>query len=952
MAQPLRTVSQMLLDDYHIAIRPGRQGECPFCHGSHFSIRGDDTIGKCFSPACGRFLTPRHDHGDYAPGIAQVLQTVYQDWHQELLRLDNGQRNAYSYVRDKRHIHPTVIHEAMLGAVPRGYAIAPHFKDLLDKAQQDVAAAKGPHAKPGRPTKKEAQAQERLDTLEEHQAKLTTLAGYEGWLAFFYTDASHRPVAVKIRDPYSNPKMIKSFTPGFAGLFGRELFTPYISADAQEMNERLIVTEGEFNALQLQTLAVRLGALHGKPHVYFNACAVGGVDTADIKTIQRVSATPTVVYDNDEHHVGLKLVDRLQTLLRVEACTTPLRVGEHTSDLDSYILEFAGDADAALEALRTILDARRGYGRIHIQLDPHQTTPQINAIEDALREYLPVSDWLYQRSGILCIVRNNGAPLKGYDRPPEAPVISPAHSPHVRELVGRVAVYEKIDHRSGIFTPDSVPKDHIEMLMARPGWSFHRLTGVIEAPTLRPDGTLLCQPGYDQATGLYFAPGAIVFPTIPGTLLRDDALEALELLKSIFADFPFLAPCHRSAAIAYVLSLLGRHAIRGPVPLFGATAPVRGSGKSLLIDTGAMVATGRMTPRWAPTDDPEEDRKRLLAIALAGDQLFLIDNVAQPLGSPALDAALTAQLIEDRILGKSEKSMVPFTSVVCATGNNLQFKGDLARRVVPIALDPQMERPEERTGFEHPDLLTWIREQRPQLVMAGLTVLLAYVQAGRPRQSISEYGSFEAWSALVRSALVWVGEADPNEGRKDIEATSDTNYQDLASLLACWHACYPPNNLGKYESRTLSSVLQDISLKATPGPVISTQAQPWHDLRDALGALDPQYDGKGLNLKKTGKALRAWKDRIAGDFRLAHRGFDRTKTAQWCVEEISKSKQPHAGSAGNAGSQHPPPRKKRMFYLRVKLMILKIDEGEHSLHSLHSLHALHSTLRLVAPQRP
>jgi hypothetical protein len=299
-----RPVSQMLLDDYHIAMRPGRQGECPFCHGSHFSIRGDDSIGKCFSPACGRFLTPRHVHGHYTPGMSRVLDAIYQDWHRELLSLDNGQRNAYSYVKDARGIHPTVIADAMLGAVPRGYDIAPHFQDLLDKAQQDVAAAKGPNAKPGRPTKKETEAQERLDALEGHKAKLTTLAGYDGWLAFFYTDASHRPVAVRLRNPYSEPKEILSFKPGGAGLFGRELFTPYASADAHEMNERLIVTEGEFNALQLQSLAVRLGQSHGKPHVYFNACAVGGVLTADIQTIRRVSTKPIVVYDHDEHHAG------------------------------------------------------------------------------------------------------------------------------------------------------------------------------------------------------------------------------------------------------------------------------------------------------------------------------------------------------------------------------------------------------------------------------------------------------------------------------------------------------------------------------------------------------------------------------------------------------------------------------------------------------------------------
>ena len=38
-----RTVSQILLEDYSISIRPGAKGECPQCHNSHFSLKGDGT---------------------------------------------------------------------------------------------------------------------------------------------------------------------------------------------------------------------------------------------------------------------------------------------------------------------------------------------------------------------------------------------------------------------------------------------------------------------------------------------------------------------------------------------------------------------------------------------------------------------------------------------------------------------------------------------------------------------------------------------------------------------------------------------------------------------------------------------------------------------------------------------------------------------------------------------
>ena len=41
------------------------------------------------------------------------------------------------------------------------------------------------------------------------------------------------------------------------------------------------------------------------------------------------------------------------------------------------------------------------------------------------------------------------------------------------------------------------------MLLTRYGdWKFQAIAGVISTPTLRPDGTILSEPGYDPATQL------------------------------------------------------------------------------------------------------------------------------------------------------------------------------------------------------------------------------------------------------------------------------------------------------------------------------------------------------------------------------------------------------------------------------------------------------------------
>lgn len=199
---------------------------------------------------------------------------------------------------------------------------------------------------------------------------------------------------------------------------------------------------------------------------------------------------------------------------------------------------------------------------------------------------------------------------------------------------------------------------------------------------------------------------------------------------------------------------------------------------------------GHPAARWSQVLDKEEERKRILALALDGDPLVCIDNITAPLGSDPLATALTGQIIQDRLLGTNQTKKAPWSAVFLATGNNLQYVGDVSRRVIPIALDPKMERPEERTGFRHPNLAAWIQGERPRLTIAALTIVKAYFAAGRPAQGFTPYGSFEPWSDLIRSALVWAGEADPNEGRKDIETTSDSEFEDLAVLLHACHACY------------------------------------------------------------------------------------------------------------------------------------------------------------------
>jgi putative DNA primase/helicase len=509
-------------------------------------------------------------------------------------------------------------------------------------------------------------------------------------------------------------------------------------------------------------------------------------------------------------------------------------------------------------------------------------TTDITAVVDAAQmamQELPDRPRLFQRAGRLCVISYSAPAPRWLKRPPQAPVMRDATPWHLRELASMAADWRKFDKRAKAWEPAIPPAWVIETVYGRPSWPFPPLEGIVCAPTLRPDGSLIDEPGYDAATGLYVNFNGTTFPPLRPRPSLDEARSAIGRLQEVFCDFPFAKAHHFSAALAAVLSLVVRYAIDGCIPLYAVRSTTRGAGKGLLIDAASLIATGRSAPRWAPTDQPEEERKRLLAIALAGDPLIHIDNVSGALGSDALDAALTTGELADRLLGQTAVVKAAWQAVVFASGNNLQFRGDMARRVVPIDLYPQMERPEERDDFTHPDLKAWVMKERPALVVAALTLMRAYFEAGCPRQGVKPLGSFEAWSHLVRQGLIWAGEADPCEGRREIEAESDPQYEALSTLLSAWHARYGS------ESRTVKAIKADLEnhMVQEQGSGRWIVHPDWRDLYEALASLSK--GGKDIDARAVGYALRGWQGRLVDGRRLITPGLEpHDKTTLWCVE--------------------------------------------------------------------
>ncbi len=516
-------------------------------------------------------------------------------------------------------------------------------------------------------------------------------------------------------------------------------------------------------------------------------------------------------------------------------------------------------------------------------------TTEEHEVVDAAVAALSRDPRVYQRAGGLVHVPIVGqAPSWLSDV--GAPRIVRLPMPTLQERLAENARWMVRNPTTGDTSPAHPPRWAVAATEARLSWPGIRpLTAVIETPALRRDGTIVATPGYDTASGLLFVPNAKYLATLEHPT-QEEAVAAVAELLAIFKDFPFAAPIHRARVVAAVLGAFARFAYDGSTPMVVMDATTPGVGKNLFLDCISEIQVGRRMARMAQAENEAEERKRITSIAMAGDLQVLIDNVTGPLGSGALDAALTAPMWKERILGTNEMFCGPLLTQFYATGNNVQLRGDTHRRVMMIRLESTHERPELRSDFTEKNLLAYVRDRRPHLVRAALTILRAYFVAGKPDMNLTPWGSFEGWSSVVRGAVVFAGLEDPGAERATL-ATSTAEQEALASLLMGLEAlCNDPSS--KRRGVSAAELVRLLTSSMTSHLTV----------RDALVELIRAPAGQVPNPRQIGYLFRKYEGRVVGGRRL-HKTL-RGDHGEWSVERVdAQAPQPvvPGGDGGDGG---------------------------------------------------
>jgi hypothetical protein len=229
----------------------------------------------------------------------------------------------------------------------------------------------------------------------------------------------------------------------------------------------------------------------------------------------------------------------------------------------------------------------------------------------------------------------------------------------------------------------------------------------------------------------------------------------------------------------------------------------------------------------------------------------------------SLCVVLTSEFMSGRILGVSKTATVSTRTLFLSSGNNVGPVKDMTRRCISIRLDPGCETPAARS-FARPELVREVLRERGRYVSAALTIVRAWIVAGRPKTTCKSLAGYGDWSDLCRQPLLWLNCADPTVSVFEAMA-EDPDRETLGRLLTAWQLVF-----GKTPAMVRDAV---------------KQASVFHDehveLREVLRDI---ADERGeINRRKLGWWIRRHAGRIVDGRRFVRASGNRSAEA-WQVD--------------------------------------------------------------------
>ena len=323
----------------------------------------------------------------------------------------------------------------------------------------------------------------------------------------------------------------------------------------------------------------------------------------------------------------------------------------------------------------------------------------------------------------------------------------------------------------------------VGIVAERLGRQLPVLAAVKHTPFVWQDELVLTD-GYHADSQYYLDIGCSVDTTM-------EMAEAVATLDDLLGQFPYETPSDRANAYGFLLgaALRAEHT----APMLFVTKPQPQTGASKLCQSIAGVSSGD-EPDTITAGKTEETEKRLVMVLKRNPSDVLIDNIQVAFDSDLLASGATAKRTGSRALGTNEEIAVDTRSLALyMTGNNTQLSQDLLVRSLSVRLDANVPHPELRVDWRY-DLPGAAYEGRVRWLSAATSIVQRWLDAGSPKISGSELGSFQGWCQGVAGILAEAGIEGFNQNRVAAAQRSGGEQDAVEGVIRQWKAwldCQP-----------------------------------------------------------------------------------------------------------------------------------------------------------------
>ncbi len=290
------------------------------------------------------------------------------------------------------------------------------------------------------------------------------------------------------------------------------------------------------------------------------------------------------------------------------------------------------------------------------------------------------------------------------------------------------------------------PKNFIDYIynMSAGETPFKPLEQIIRIPIFSSDSRLMTEPGYYAEDMVLYIPRKDIDVRISLNPTKEEIKEAKSVLENdVLANFRFISPTDKTHALAYLLLFFVRKMITGLIPLhiFEADDPQT-----------ASFLMRKLTPdRYVVLDNPTDSefrrnvRQKMVCRPEEKVSAFCLENISK-LKLPALELMLSAQQYSDRIPGKNKMIDTEIKWILAAAGRKVIIDTYMARRCIKSRFVYNGKCPE----YCSEDI-----KNTNKIIQSGLTLVQAWIAAGRPRMNRATLGGFEKWSEIIGSIVTF-----------------------------------------------------------------------------------------------------------------------------------------------------------------------------------------------------